>query len=177
MLRKYFNAMSVREALLLGVFMWIGIFIWMGAIMREISVLRTDYIETQQELKYQQDLIDQVDWADQELEKALELVDRGKTFGSSRLVGKLDSLARTANLDFDINTPVTERGLTFNIHNVRIQFKQADIGELIEFDKKLKRESPYIGLNRVQITANKTDPRKLTAQFVVSSFELTEQPL
>ena len=58
---------------------------------------------------------------------------------------------------------------------MRVQFNKTGIAALIEFDQKIKGQSPYLGLERVQVDAQKSDPRLLNAQFIISSFELEEE--
>ena len=145
--------------------------------MRSAKDFRLNYIMTKKDLTMQANMIGNKESIETRLQEELKRLDPKKTYTSSQLVGKLDSFAREAKLNFDTNSPSTKPGDIFNIHTVRIQVRRAEIGDLINFDKQVKKESPYLGLERVKITAVKSDPRYLNAQFVISSFELKESAL
>ncbi len=169
--------MSLRERFLLTVFIWCCLFVWAGSVIQGGKNFRLQFIKTKNELATQEDMIDNKEAIETRLQDELTRLDPQKTYTSSQLVGKLDSFARGSNLNFDTNSPNTKPGDIFNIHTVRIQVRRAEIGDLINFDKQVKKESPYLGLERVKLTAVKSDPRYLNAQFVVSSFELKESAL
>lgn len=177
MLKQLFNAMSLRERVLLTVFIWIGILVWASAIAKNYRTTRIQAAGTSTELNKQSQWFAERDSINLQLQEALDRLDPKKTYSSTRLVGRLDNFARTSGLNFNTNTPQTKEGDIFNVHTVRLAIRNANIGPLIEFDKKIKQESPYIGLQQIKITANKSDPRLLDAQFTVSSFELKEQAL
>ncbi len=164
--------MSLRERTLLTVFLWIIAFVWVGSLINDFKILFGNFQKTGYKLKYQAQIIKEKDTIETQLSRALERLDPQKTYSSSRLVEKLDNIARNEGLNFDINSPSTQEGDIFNAHTVRIQFKQGGIEDLIEFDRKIKEESPYLGLERMRIVSNKANPSMLDAQFLVSSFEL-----
>ncbi len=169
--------MSLRERFLLTVFIWVCLLVWGGSVMRAMKDFRTEFYSTGKKLEMQQVLIGNRETIEIGLQNQLQRLDPQKTYNSSQLVGKLDSFGRNANLRFDTNTPNTQEGDIFNIHTVRIRVRQAGIGDLIDFDNQIKNAAPYLGLERVKLTANKSDPRLLNAQFVISSFELKENSL
>ena len=177
MLKNLFQAMSLRERFLLTLFIWVCLLVWGGSVMRSVKAFRSEFSRTGNELTIQKLLMGERETIEMRLQDQLQRLDPKKTYNSSQLVGKLDSFARKAKLRFDTNTPRTEPGDIFNIHTVRIQVRQAGIGELIDFDNQIKKGAPYLGLERVKLTSNKSDPRLLNAQFVISSFELKENAL
>ncbi len=169
--------MSLRERALLAAFLWLCIAIWVGTASRSFRETKVAFTKVTTEMETQSLWLEKREETETRLNKALDLVDPRKTYASSQLVGKLDTIARDTNMNFDINSPTTKTGDIFDVHTVRIQFKKAGLADLIVFDEKVKKESPYLGLERVQIIANKGDPRFLDAQFVVSSFELKDKTL
>lgn len=177
MFKKFYNILSLRERALLTVFIWIILFVWTGSLFKYSKSVYTNMRNAAYQLKYQAQTISEKEDIKMRLNHALERLEPEKTYSSSQLVEKLDNIARKAGLNFDINSPTTQEGDIFNAHTVRIQFKKSGIADLIEFDQKLKEESPYLGLERMRIMANKADPRQLDAQFLVSSFELKNKSI
>jgi len=177
MLKKLFEAMSVRERALLSAFLWICIFVWASILLSDFRETRIAHLKTQADLDEQNTLFDNRAAIEGRLRNALNRLDPSKTYGSQQLVGKLDAFARDSSLTVDISNPDTEVSDTVNVHTVRIQARKAELAELIDFDNRIKGESPYLSLERVRLIPNKADPRFINAQFVVSSFELKSQTI
>ena len=176
-MRELFQTLSLRERILLAIFIWLGLAIWMGGAMKQFRQIKADYRTASYELREQSTWFDLQNEIQVRLESALELVDSSKTYTSSELVGKVDAIARETNLSSDINSPTSRTSDIFDTHVVRIQFKKAGIAELIRFDELIRKETPYIGLESVRIKANKADPRFLDGRFVISSFERKDRTL
>ena len=164
--------MSLRERVLLTVFLWISVLAWLGGALNNIGTARQNWSQAGAQLVLQEEWFNNRKDIETRLDAALQRLDPQKTYSGARLVGLLDTFARETGVNFDINAPVTKSGDTFNIHTVRVLFNKAGIAALIEFGQKIKGQSPYLGLERVQVDAQKSDPRMLNAQFIISSFEL-----
>ena len=176
-LRNLFNAVSLRERALLAAFLWLCVLVWAASALTDFHDTKGSLAKVSRDLQQQDLWFDKKEQTESELAEVLNRLDATKTYASFQLVGKLDAIARRSKMSFDISSPSTKTGDTFDIHTVRIQFKKAGIAELISFDEEVRRESPYLGFERVQLVANKSDPRLLNAQFVVSSFESKEETL
>ena len=177
MFKKLFNILSLRERTLLTVFLWVCIISWAGILLKSLKAKRIEFLKNASQIEYQKEVLTRQSDIDARMHAALERLDPGKAYSGSQLVERIDTIARGAALNFEITSPRTQEGNIFNIHSVRVQVKKAEIGELIEFDNKIKEESPYLGLERVKIVANKTNPRVLNADFEISSFELENKNL
>ena len=164
--------MSLRERVLLTVFLWFGVLAWLGSAANSLGTARQNWSQAGAQLDLQEEWFDNREEIETRLKSAQQRLDPQKTYSGARLVGLLDTFARETGANFDINAPVTKSGDIFNIHTVRVRFNKAGIATLIEFDIKIKGQSPYLGLERVQVDAQKSDPRLLNAQFIISSFEL-----
>ncbi len=164
--------MSLRERVLLTVFLWFSVLAWLVSAVNSLGTARQNWSQAGALLDSQEEWFDNREDIEKQLESALQRLDPQKTYSGARLVGLLDNFARETGANSDINAPDTQRGDIFNIHEVRVRFNKADIAALIEFDKKIKGQSPYLGLESVQVNAQKSDPRLLNARFIISSFEL-----
>ncbi|MEM9025914.1 MAG: hypothetical protein AAGB06_03160 [Verrucomicrobiota bacterium] len=106
------------------------------------------------------------------LENALNELDSDKTYSSSELAGRVDDLAREKELDFTIGNQRTVPNEDFNTHSIRISIRRAGLRPIIEFCNALQAEAPYLVIENMDISANRSRPTEHTAKFVVSSFEL-----
>ncbi len=176
--RALFERLSQREKLLISVFLVTALLIWASLTLRGMSRIIRELGITGADLQEQAFVLSQQDDINRRMEVALRNLDTEKTFTASQLVGKIDEIARaTDGLAYEIFTPRTENDAEFNLHSLRIRFRRASLGELISFNEALRQEEPYITLENLRITANKSNPAELDALFVLSSFELKNNSL
>lgn len=173
--RQFFQSVTLRERILLAAFLWCLVLLWSSALMKDYARLGSRFKSAGAVLKEQQLWLEQKDETKAQLKAALDRLDPKRTFSGSRLTGMIDDMAREAKLNFSLHSPITEEGDIFDVHTVRIQIRDAGLRELIAFDRKIKRESPYMGLDRVEISADRRDPRQLDVRYDISSFELVEE--
>ncbi len=174
MLHNLFNAISLRERVLLAAFVWVLLLLWFSSLWGNVRSERVTYRIQQNRLEDHNRTLAQASDAERELERARAGLDPRRTFTASQLSERLDGIARETGVSFTITSPSTQESDIFNYHSVRVAIRQARIENLIQFDERLKRESPYISLGSFQITANTRDPRILDATFELSSFELKD---
>lgn len=174
MLHNLFNAISLRERVLLAVFVWIVLLFWFFSLWSNVRSERVTYRIQESRLQDHSRTLAQAGEAESELERARAGLDPRRTFTAAQLSERLDGIARETGVSFTITSPSTQESDIFNYHSVRVAIRQARIESLIQFDERIKRESPYIALNSFQITANTRDPRILDATFELSSFELKD---
>lgn len=178
MLHALFHALSLRERFLLAVFIWGLLVLWMLNLLSNSQNSLNTYRLQSQLMQSLRATIGLAGQAEEVLAVARRGLDDSKTFSASQLVGRLDSLAReNAISSFDISNPSTIETELFSFHTVRLSVKRATITELIQFDTAIKRHSPYIALTDFQISSNRRDPRVLTADLELVSFELKADAL
>ncbi|MCC5839101.1 MAG: hypothetical protein JJT96_03170 [Opitutales bacterium] len=177
MLRNFFNALSFRERLLLAVFIWALLLIWFLMSVRTFQDHLLSFRINQRILADNAATLGNQGAAEAELQRTRQGLDASRTFSAARLSERLDTLARETGLSFNITSPVTVDSDIFSYHTVRLAIRQARLERLMEFDERIKQESPYITLTQFQITANTRDPRLLDVTFELSSFELKDAAL
>lgn len=178
MIRNLFFSLSVRERLLLTVFVWALIMVWLLGLLDSFGNTLRDFRYNGQALERFEETLEQSEMVELLLEEARAGLDSSRTYSASQLVGRLDSLAREADLgSFDLNIPSTQETDLFSFHNVRLNINNTRIEELIAFDQRIKEDAPYISLARFELVASRRDPRYLDAVFELTSFELKEDAL
>ncbi len=169
--------MSLRERVLLSVFLWICVIVWLSSVTKKFKYSVDLYKIKKSNIVNQEEWLNNRAVIQERLELALKRLDRNRTYSRDKLAGRVDTIARETGVKFETNSVSTKEGDIFDVHTLRILLKKANISELIEFDKRLKEESPYLGLENAQIVAYKTNPKLLNAKFVISSFELKQDEL
>ena len=171
--RMFFDRLSQREKVLVTLFLLMALLIWATFTLRGLGRTIQDFRITGTDLQEQAFVLSRQDDINRRMNTALQNLDTEKTYTAAELVGKIDEIARAEEgLAYEIYTPRTESDAEFNLHSLRIRFRDASLAELIDFNEQLKQEEPYVTLENLRINANKSNPAELDALIVVSSFEL-----
>jgi hypothetical protein len=175
--KRLFIRMTLREKLLSLLFILVMLSIWTSSLLKRSSDWNSNRKQAQSELKIQQHWLDRSDQFAAGLKRALERVDPGKTYAFTQLSGRIDTILRQVSLSqsADIDPVRTREGEVFNDHNVRIRLSRISIAQLIQLNKLLSQETPYINVQSVRITKNRRNPEELDARFEINSFDLQNQ--
>lgn len=176
--RRIFLTLSLRERFLLTLFIWGLLTVWLLNTLEHAQSRWNSFRMNSALLDSINATLALAPQAEEVLTMARIGLDSNQTFNSAQLAGRLDSLARqNAISSFDISNPSTVETELFSFHTIRLSVQRASIAELIRFDNAIKQHSPYIALTDFQVSANRRDPRVLTADFELVAFELKEDAL
>ena len=177
--KRVYNRMSVREKLFCLLFCLVLLFIWANKWIERLTVWNDGRRTATVELEIQTKTLDRADFFTAGLALALERVDPAKTYSAAQLSGKIDNLLRQAGLSTQADQdPVrTREGEIFNDHNLRVRLSRISIGQLININTLLKKETPYINIQSVRINASRKNPEELDARLEINSFDLKEETL
>ena len=173
-LRALYKRMSLREKLLSLLFVLVILFLWSNNWLSRLSEWDAQRKLTGVELQTQQQWLDRSDLLTEQLAVALERVDPSKTFAAAQLSGHIDNLIRRSGLSADIDPVSTREGEIFNDHNLRVRLGRISIAQLIELNKLLQQETPYINLQSVRIQKNRSKPEQLDVRYQINSFDLKD---
>ena len=175
-LKSLYRGMSLREKLLTLAFILVILFIWGNNWLGRLSEWNAQRKFAANELEFQQQILDRGPEFAEGLKRALARVDPSKTYAASQLSGRVDNLLRSVGLSgrADIDSVRTREGEIFNDHNLRVRLNRISIEQLINFNARLKADSPYINIQSVRIAANRRNPEELDVRFEINSFDLKE---
>lgn len=175
MYKRYFKQMTLREQILLTAFVWVMLIILLNFSLNwsrsSISELKRNVVE----MEAHEEVFAKKPRIDAELEETLKLFDPTKTFNGDRLLQEVDVFATNLKIvNRDFRTPKKKVGELLTLYSMPYTIKQASIDKLVQFEKSIRQEFPYIGISQLVITAKKSDPKYLNANFVINSFELKQ---
>lgn len=172
--KRLFRRMTVREQLLALIFVLVILFLWAGSVLKRGRAWNSNRQQARSELTVQQQWLDRADDFEASYQLALQRVDPQKTFEGEKLSEKIDNILRQTGLSSSANIdPVkTREGEIFNDHTIRVRLKRISIAKLIQLNKLLSKESPYINIQSIQIDKNKNKPEELDIRFRINSFDL-----
>ncbi|MGJ8639045.1 MAG: hypothetical protein ACSHYA_06590 [Opitutaceae bacterium] len=177
--KRVYKRTTVREKLLCLLFIVAIILIWANHWMKRTTLWNDSRKSTSVELQVQSDWLDRSDFYAEGLARALERVDPKKTYSDAQLSGKIDSLLRKAGFaaQADMDSVRTRQGEIFNDHKLRVRLSRISISQLIKINSLLKQETPYINIESVRITANRSNPEQLDVRLEVNSFDLKDETI
>lgn len=177
-LRQLLARMTVRERVLVTAFLWVMVLLWSHFAFRQLGDARRLHGDLGHRLAEQQIWLDRASDIERDLNLARSRLDPARTFTAVRLVGKVDALARSLpGLTFSVSSPTTERSEIFRVHSVRVELRRAGLADIAAYLQAIQDESPYLGLERIQLSAYRPDPRQVDAVLEIGSFELTDDAL
>ena len=150
---RLFRRMSPREQILLLLFFLTMLVLWSANIYKRSGIWNDARQQASTDLLTQQLLIDRESTYREGLEAALQRVDPAKTYSAAQLAGRIDEILRKARLSrsADIDPVRSRQGEIFNDHNLRVRLARISIAEIIELNKLLRQETPYINVQKVNL--------------------------
>ncbi|MCZ6672167.1 MAG: hypothetical protein O7C75_04430 [Verrucomicrobia bacterium] len=171
--RKVYKKTTTREKFLLLLFIGGMAFVW---VMYSVTRYSTGFkllFGTQDRIESYQDILSQEDYVTAQLiEKSSEL-DSSKTLSSTELVGRVSEMIRPLELKYSIASPQSEEGTLFTFHTVRLSVNKAEFESILRLSDNLKTLVPYLTVDRVIVSADRSNQKLLDVIFYISSVEMT----
>ena len=172
-LRKVYKKTSTREKFLLLVFIGAMAGVWLSYSFSRYNFGFKLLFGTKSRIESYEDILSQKELVEAQLiEKSSEL-DASKTLSSTELLGRISEILKPMGLKYTINSPQTEAGSLFTFHSVRLTVTRAETEAVLRLSDKLKELVPYVTLDRITVSADRSDPNLLNVQFYISSLEMT----
>ena len=171
-LRKLYKKTSTREKFLLLLFIGGIAVVWfMYSFSRYSSGIRL-LNGTQNQVGSYQAFLSQKDVIEAQLLEKSSQLDASKTLSSTELVSRIIGIIQPMELNYSINTPQTQAGSLFTFHNVRLSVNKAELEAVLRLSDKLKALVPYVTLDRVVLSPDRSNPSVHDVQFFISSVEM-----
>lgn len=172
-LRALFLGRLLREKLLLVVFALLGVLMWLSGYGKRVGSFWREQRSTGVNLVEQQRWLNNKKVIEESAKKAADRLDAARTLDGTRLLAAVAALATEANLKNTVSGAQTNQSNgQFSVHTLTYTVNRADWDSLKKFYLALSARSPYIGIERFTLGADRTDPNMLTLQLVVSSVEI-----
>lgn len=171
-LKTAYNRITAREKVLLALFLWVVVLFWGMWFSSRMSQLVADLKAAHAALGRQQIWLDNEASIEARLVESRNILDPKKTFGKNQFIGKIDAIARSAGVNYDITNPTTTLGDVFNEHSLTVQIRDASMKALLGFEAAILKEGAYLGIKEVKMSPNRRDPNLLSAQFDIIALEL-----
>jgi|TARA_B110000438_G_scaffold238047_1_gene235681 hypothetical protein len=171
--KTFFN-MKGRERLLLIAFITVVLLWWLSSLIKTGGQQWSAYSSSRRYFNTQTSAIERASFVESQLKQALSRLDSNRTYSDTQLFGKLDNIARSFDLDFDVSQPTSENSGIYATHTIRVRIDDSNLEQLVRFNQGVQAEAPYIAIAEFKLSANRRDRSKIDATFDIASFELLE---
>ena len=172
-LRKVYKKTSTREKLLLLIFIGGIAAVWFMYSFTRYNTSFKLLFSTQKRIDSYHSILSQKDLVEAQLIEKSSQLDASKTLSSTELVGRIGEIIRPMELKYTIGSRQTEEGTLFTFHTIRLTVKKAEFEAILRFSDKLKTLVPYVTLDRVTVTVDRSNANLLDVVFHISSLEMT----
>lgn len=173
-LRAFFLGRLLREKLLLVVFALLGVLMWLSGYSKRLGAFWREQRSTTVALTDQQRWLDNRKALEEAAQKAAGRLDASKTLDGVRLVAAVGALASEAGLRNTSSGGATDQSNgEVAIHTLPYTINRADWDSLKKFYIALSARSPYIGIEKFTLNADRANPAQLNLALTVTSVEIT----
>lgn len=177
-LQTWFEKMSSRERGMLLIFAIGAVFLWGSLLFHQGRALQADVAAKNAKLRQQQQSLDQQPKVNKDI---AYYKDKFKTSVALQdLVNKVQAYTRTAEMPTPgITTSHNDakKDSIFNVNSVTVHFVRTPIRNLVNFTTLVEADKPYLVIDELQITPERTDPRLLSGDIQIWALELKPNAL
>ncbi len=120
----------------------------------------------------------QVAWLNKQAEikaaadSAIQGLDAGRGYDSTRLVEEALSAAKDAGLAPTTESPKTQKSGKFAVHTLQLSCRRADLASVVRFYQSISPRAPYIAINALSLQSDRGSSGTVTMVVTLSSLEL-----
>ena len=171
-MKAFFETRTQREKILILFMMAVGLMIWASFFFDRYSALMVERRVLAQTVEEQRMWLGESESIRASIERGMQNLDPSQTLNATQLSGEVGALARGAGLGRPaITTPRTTEGDIFSNNTLTLSANKSDLPSLISFTQALQERAPYIGIEQVIITADRSNPMLLDVRYDISSVE------
>lgn len=172
-LRAFFLGRLLREKLLLVVFTVLGVLMWLSSYSKRVGSFWRDQRSTTATLADQKRWLDNKTTLEAAAKKAAERLESAKTLDGTRLQAAVVQIAAEAGLRNTSSGSATDQSNgQFSVHTLVFNVNRADWESLKKFYIGLSARSPYIGIEKFALVADRANTAQLNLNITVTSVEI-----
>ncbi|MGF1453487.1 MAG: hypothetical protein ACFB21_15600 [Opitutales bacterium] len=172
-LQQYFVRLTLREKVLLSLFLWVILLIALNAVIGEVRFTLVGVRGNQETLAAYEPVVAHADQVEAQLQQVRAQFDSERTLSRADLAGRVDQLSNRAGLELQsLRTDTTPVGL-LKEHTARVRYENVPIADLLRLSQLVRQDNPYLYLARVRLTDEQRSPQLLDVPLIeINSFEL-----
>ncbi|HEX2861756.1 MAG TPA: hypothetical protein VHN79_08950 [Lacunisphaera sp.] len=168
-MKSFYNSKSMRERLLMLVFLLIGVLWWGSALIGRVREEVVAWNATAGDAKVQRDWQERAGVIAERTAQAAGRLDAARTMSATQAYAEVGRLAQ--GLPIEMGAQRTDRTDNFAIHSLQVSFRRVDMAGLLRFYEGVASRAPYVGIDQCTISADRATPGMVNAVFRVYSIE------
>ncbi|HVZ63931.1 MAG TPA: hypothetical protein VG936_05025 [Lacunisphaera sp.] len=172
-MKHWFQRGRRREQILVTTFIVLAALVWLMSALGRVRAQWLEWRLARTDLATQQLWLGRQKEIEAAASAAVRNLDPARTYDATRLVSTVTSLATNASLTPSIDSPVTARTPQFAYHTVKVSFRRATLGALLNFYDELNKQSPYLNLEQVAMQTERSAPGLLNVTLQISATQIT----
>lgn len=169
---RIIQSLSVRERVMLLAFIIVCLLIWASSLSKRWEASGEVLREARKTVKQQEIWLKSEPLFQAQLEQTLARLDADKMLNGRELTALVDSYAREHQLKHDIGALQDKKGSVYSRATITVSFRNISLKDLVELQLHLDKQRPYVAVEGMAITANRTDPRLLNAKLRLTSLSV-----
>ncbi|MDQ8202965.1 hypothetical protein [Pelagicoccus sp. SDUM812003] len=172
--RRAFFKLSLREKALLSLFLLALVGVWFSWQVDRHGETGAALRSAKSTAEEQQLALSYLPGIEEDYRRLISQINLSELPSKYEVSSRVDALVRQAGFsDFDLGQARTESGTGFNFHTIQLLVERATYKQIKSFTQTLKRELPYVSLERIIIQAQNRDDQFLNVRYVLKSIEST----
>ena len=172
-MKRFFDARSLRERVLLLAFALIGAVWWGAELAGRVRLEVEAWRSVARDAEVQRLWLEQGGRVGERTAEVAKRLDPARTLNAAQAYAEISSLAQ--GLPIEMGAQRTDRTDSFALHSLQVTFRRTDMASLVKFYTGLSERAPYLGLDQCTLTADRATPGMLNAVFRVYSVEAMPQ--
>lgn len=168
-MRRFFNARSLRERVLMLAFALIGAVWWgtevAGRVFRNVEEWRA----LARDADVQRMWLEQGGLVGERTTEVAMRLDPAHTLNATQAYAEISNLAH--GLPIEMGAQRTDRTDTFALHSLQVTFRRTDMASLVKFYTGLGARAPCLGIDQCTISSDRATPGMVNAVFRIYSVE------
>ncbi len=173
-MKNFFARRSLRERLLLLIFLLGALAWWLPAALGRAVALRRAWHSAGIERQSQELWLSNRERVSQRVAAAARILDPARTLDGSRAFAELTRI--TSGLSAEVGGQRSERSDQFALHSMQVTIRRADLSALLQFYEQLAAFAPYLAIEQCTLNTDRANPGRLNAVFRIYAIEITRPP-
>ena len=173
--RRQFFKFSMREKILILLFVVALLGIWMSMQFDRIGKVREEIVVAHGSAKNQLFKLGYKEAIDQKYERLISEINLDALPSKDEVNGQIDALVRSYGFGaFDLGQPQSEEGDSLLFHSFSLAIQKVTYPQIKRFAQELKSKLPHVSLERISLRVQSNDDNYLNARLILKSIEHTK---
>lgn len=168
-MKKFYNAKSLRERLLMLGFLVIGVAWWGSAVAARVRLNVVAWQSAANDAEMQRLWLAQEATVGERTASVARQLEAGRTMNAAQAFAEVNRLAQ--GMPIEMGAQRTDRTDNFALHSLQVTFRRVDMASLLRFYEGVVARAPYLGIDQCTVSADRATPGSVSAVFRVYSVE------